>query len=52
MSPKELAPLADMQIDQQNDDINGPQFKMGEWDNPNNAPDFNNGGGFTQVVPG
>lgn len=44
--------LADMQQDQTNDDINPPQFSMNEWDNTTQAPDFNTGGGFSQVVPG
>jgi len=44
--------LGDMEIDQTDDDLNAPQFTVGQDDNPDVAPDFNTGGGFSQVVPG
>jgi hypothetical protein len=44
--------IADMEIDQSDDDIPPWDFTIGMDDNPDNAPDFNSGGGFTQVVPG
>jgi len=44
--------LSDMELDQSDNDLNAPNFKIGGEDNPSVAPDFNTGGGFSQVVPG
>ena len=42
----------DMETDQDDTDLNGPNFQVGMDDNPNTTPEINTGGGFTQVVPG
>jgi hypothetical protein len=43
--------VADKEIDASDTDIPAWDFTIGMDDNPYRAPDFNNGGGFTQVVP-
>ena len=44
--------VADKEIDANDPDIPSWDFTVGMDDNPMKAPDFNFGGGFTQVVPG
>ena len=43
---------SDAEIDNTDTDLIPWDFTIGMDDNPFQAPDFNSGGGFTQVVPG